>query len=370
MKLTSISDFCFLLLTAIAFKDICSFVKYLLYSEPIIELSKPFYKNAHADFFFLPLISTLIDGGVESRDIMLICGEPQRNSYEEFCNQNNIRLTIIPATFYKQFYSKQSLWYKNLYSEPKVDHSYEKITSFFAGTLQDFKPDVIFPFAAPVPFFNTLFPEAIIFQSEAGFSSRAPFPLSIFLDPFGGQKNNFIAKSISDFKKLGNSTYKSQWIESIRSLYIDKIIDAKNPFIDLNIKKNYPFDKYILLPLQFSGHYLFDLHCNFDTQLDFIFYVLDNISEDVGVIVTEHANRIYGDVITEEIGDFLRSKYKNFIFYKEFRDYEPCSQYLLSQVDGVISVQSSVALQALLWKKPIFIIGDSYLKTFSRRSLH
>jgi capsule polysaccharide modification protein KpsS len=119
----------------------------------------------------------------------------------------------------------------------------------------------------------------------------------------------------------------------------------------------------ILLSLQRFDSPLFRTQANFKDQIEYIKYVLDNVDNNIAVIVTEHKkDRILG---FEVIYDYFKNNYKNFIYWTETSNINNSSQFLLDLVDGVITISSTVGLQALLHKKPLFVPSNiSYLTTF------
>jgi hypothetical protein len=88
--------------------------------------------------------------------------------------------------------------------------------------------------------------------------------------------------------------------------------------------------------------------------------VLDNAPDNVGIIVTKHPRFIsYFDA---ETIDFLKGRYCNLLFDESFDEYFSASQFLLPEVDGVISMVTSVATQAMIYDKKIVSFSDSFLK--------
>ncbi len=92
-------------------------------------------------------------------------------------------------------------------------------------------------------------------------------------------------------------------------------MDAINPFrkqFELWRKK---YRKLVLLSLQVSGHTSFDALCVYESQNHYLTDVLEKMSEDVGVVVTEHPKF---PVITKSIYSDYICRYPNFIYEVDF----------------------------------------------------
>ena len=114
----------------------------------------------------------------------------------------------------------------------------------------------------------------------------------------------------------------------------------------------------VLLPLQVSPYFSYNAHVTFQDQFDFLCYVLDRIDSEVGVVITQHSDwddPLRGDGMI----DYITSTYPNAIISDKLRETRFCSQYLMDLVDGVISVSSTVGLQALIFQKPLFVVGNN-----------
>ena len=63
--------------------------------------------------------------------------------------------------------------------------------------------------------------------------------------------------------------------------------------------------------------------------------------------------------------EFLEKQYPNFIFNEKINKMQSASSILTLLVDGVVSVSSSVALQALFWNKIVIAAGNSHINGIS-----
>lgn len=83
---------------------------------------------------------------------------------------------------------------------------------------------------------------------------------------------------------------------------------------------------------------------------------------DIGVYVTEHP---FSPVITDRNINWLRRRFKNFIYNPEHKDIRWASQFIVPHVDGVITVSSSLGYQAVFHGKYLCVIGESHLSVLA-----
>ena len=150
---------------------------------------------------------------------------------------------------------------------------------------------------------------------------------------------------------------------------ISCILKIHNPFKKMDFKDDGKFERAILLPLQVSGYYAFDGNVPYKSQFDFLCSVLEEVPHHTRVIVTEHNS--FGSIFNNRTLGYLNAKYPHFFYHEKFTEVKGSSQYLLSMVDAVVGVTSSVLLQAVLLDKPVKVIGDSHISPFScKHGLH
>ncbi|MET4692171.1 HAD family hydrolase [Endozoicomonas lisbonensis] len=232
----------------------------------------------------------------------------------------------------------------------------------------NWSPDIIVCYEGAAPYLNSMFPEAVFINSTLGMLSRAPFPELGCFDPCGVFKLSYLKKFENELRSLKASPYQIELLEKLRNKY-SQYIKKNNPIRPEDIPGN--FDKIILLPLQVTGYFAFDdnlpegIKC--ENQLDFVKYVLETVPSSIGVYVTLHGAE--DDLFDETTLKILREKHSNFLFSPEIQKIRWCSQWLLPYVDGVATVSSSVGLQAIIWKKPVFTFGDSHVSAFNAGEL-
>ena len=188
-------------------------------------------------------------------------------------------------------------------------------------------------------------------------TSRPPFPLSFYLDPMGLYKKSILAKKCKEINSEPIDKSGKMFLEKYRDFFLP-LISSKDPFSQFKESYKGKFDYLILLPLQTEGFWL-NGNCNLHSQFQLVQKLLSNIPASIGVLVTTHPGYPW---ITPDIEKFFKSSYPNFLFSPELQKVSYASQYLIDSVDAVLSVSSMVGLQALIWKKNLYGIGETQLK--------
>jgi len=334
----------------------------LYYFEPWIELSRPELRYHNVRYQMLPQARGLIESG---HTITFLMGDSTYyKCLEENLDFGKVEVKIILQTDLKKIFKSYNEATISL-AKHSISGEKEKILiKLYESILKDvLVPNVIISFLTPASFFNKIYNEALLLYTEFGIFSRAPFPRSFYFDPFGLFKDSFLRQYEKELKSLVLSSSEEEELYSFRKAFLYEGINLKNPFKYLNLDPMSKFDKIFLLPLQFSNYFGFDAYSNYDSQFDFLMDILEKVPKNIGILVTEHNG--WEPVITEHNLNYLQNNFDNFIYKPDIYSYTNASQYLLPLVDGVISVSSSVGLQALLWGKPIISVWESHLKLFS-----
>lgn len=237
-------------------------------------------------------------------------------------------------------------WHNNNYSNSEL----KKFIHLITEKLENFKPDIIITFLTPAPYWKAIFPDTLHFYTEYGVFSRPPYPESYYFDPFGYFGNSFITKYIDLIKQHKLTCRQKIYLKKLRKTFLAKKL-TKNEEVAIPAKFN-DFKKKVLLPLQFDNHFVFNGYSKYIDQFDYLCNIMDRIDSSIGVIVTEH--NYWGRIINEKNIDYLTTTYPNLIFDFSFQKIKASSQFFLPHIDGIITITSSVGLQGLIWKKPIF----------------
>ena len=342
-------------------------MKILIYVEPWIQMGNPLLRDVWVYLHsYRPLeglnawYDSIEDASPKYR---FIIGDSIQYGLSEsgLTPPRNVTFTVIEQPelwkIFPNYRNALRSWLDGSYSEDQL----EAMCGLLAEKLLGYAPDIIISFT-PAPFLQHLFPDSLVLYKEYGIFSRAPYPESWFLDCCGIGKNSFLVKYREQINAERPSEAGKAMLEKLRGLYLDDVLTGNNEYQALVDNYRNQYSSLVLLPLQVTDCYMFYCHCDFSDQFEYLCYVLHHLSDDIGVVITEHPD--FPELTPEHV-KYLRHTYKNFIYHPEFRKCYGVSQFLLGNVDAVVTVSSSIGLQALLWKKPLFVIGDSHLSAFS-----
>jgi hypothetical protein len=328
----------------------------LFYVEPLIEMGRPYWKQPWANDFCLLIINSLRKSSRgDSWKFAIAFNEPLSWKFngDEGIHQVVFTQEELLHPFSENAYEIAKRWYEKKYSAGEMEY-YKKLIQRKAG---DFIPDIIIAFA-PAPFLTEAFPKALLLYQEYSIFSRPPLPRSWYLDPLGMFSQSSLAKFQEQIRTQPLSGEQQKRVQSFKTRLKELILE-KSPFRALisDFRKNRKY--LVLLPLQFSGYYSFDSMVKYKNQYDFLEDVLRATPETIGVVVVSHPEY---PVVTDETQEYLHRKYPHFIYHPAFGDYYAASQYLMAEVDGVITVSSSVAWHTLFWDKKLIDLSGGNFK--------
>ena len=237
----------------------------------------------------------------------------------------------------------------------------------YAGLLRealgDFVPDAIFS-VTPGAQLRAAFPDALFFSSAPAAYSRPPFPLTFFLDPVGLWDRSMPARQAAALLDREPTPAERALLDAFRQRF-GSYFRAVSPFGAVLADLRARHRAVGLLPLQFAGEPGFDFNAPFRSQAEYLFHVLETLPPDVALLVVEHPTaRWLGDYIDDDTRELIGWRYPNVVFL-DFRAADSAGQTLVADVDFVISVSSSIGLQALFFGKPLVAVGWSHLVPFA-----
>jgi HAD superfamily hydrolase (TIGR01549 family) len=341
-------------------------LKVLYYLEPWVELDFPLFRLGTIRNHLRKEAANLLQSGYE---VALMCSEAISWEVEKagLLPSNLKRLTVS-----KQQLNKFAPNYFTASMQPfrsSEDGGFlEQYACVIRDSLQGFEPDIIIAYETAFSrYLRVIFPEALVLDSTLGAFSREPYPETFCYDPFGSfaesALNTFDINELCPDVDLDQAT---EFIDPIRAGYASTLTSA-SPFNEMRIRKKH--DAVLLLPLQVSKYFAFDAflpaNIEFNSQFEYLCWVLESVPKNIGVYVTEHG---FSPVITDRNHKWLKSQYSNFIYDDANRDVKWVSQYLLQHVDGVITVSSSLGFQAALYNKFLCVPGCSHLSSLADAS--
>lgn len=322
----------------------------LFHVEPLIEMQRPFLKTGWATDFCRRIADSLLAFRDRDFRFRIVLSEPVALRFEhDEIEKIVLRQREIFEAFGSSDYLEISIaWQNRTYREEQVTRT----SALYSRKLGGFEPDLIVCFSA-VPYLERLFPSALIFHKEYSIFSRKPYPQTWFFDPCGMYDRTFLNVFSRDIRKTSIPDKGRRLLRDFKH-GCRELIRSASPFRPLLSEMREKHRALALLPLQFSGYVGFDSFIGHRSQYDFLLDVLERAPDDVGVVVTTHPDYNH---MTDEVIEYLRYQHANFIYDRSFETYCAPSQYLLADVDSVITVSSSIGLQTLLWDIPLINPG-------------
>lgn len=338
----------------------------LFYVDPIIERGKPKFKDGWANYFSLNLIKTITNYDYDKSSkpvIYIVLNEPLAQLFEGREYVQNV-VVVSQKELLKVFewdsFEAEIAWQKGEYSKLQLEY----YCTLYRNKLGNFVPDVIITLSN-VPFFRELYPNALILHEEYGVFSRKPFPETWYFDIYGMQGVTYLNKNWGDIQNKFRLEPDKIEILSKFKKKITEGIRGKSPFDKIMSKYLIKFKHLVLLPVYPSESFVFSSLSSFNNTYQFLIYMLENIPSNIGIVVTTHPEYNF---LTHDLVNYLRDTYSNFIYEFEFEEVYAPSQYLMSYVDAVITLSTSLALQTLLWGKKFITYNKDYMKFVSDAS--
>lgn len=220
--------------------------------------------------------------------------------------------------------------------------------------------DVVLMHESHAPYLQQVWPDALVLHGMFGVTHRAPFPRTYFYDANGLYSKSLLASHCQEI--LDSTTVDARderLLGQIRSWYGAQILPHDPVWRHAEVIRH-KYEKILLLPLQVDNYFAFDGCTQFANQLEFMEHVLETVPSNWGVWVTRHGE--YASSVDSYLLEGFAKKYSNFIYVDALDAVPTVSTCLLAHVDGVVSVSSSVALQAaVIYDLPVVAAGQSHI---------
>lgn len=332
------------------------------YFEPWLELGRPYLRYHNFRHQMGPQIRALVRAGVT---VDVFIGDTTwQKCREDGYQGDGARIHVIAQQELTEIFPDYCSATVSLARDTASAAQKAAMGQLLKDKLQGAVPDVFISFLSPVPFVSEMWPETLVLYTEFGLFSRAPYPRSFYFDRFGLFNQSYLGRYGQELRKRPVTAAAIARLNDFRLRTQAPLVASAPDKREIGASK---FRHTLLLPLQFSNYFGFDAYCRFKSQFEFLEHALSQIPDDIGVIVTEHSG--WPEVVTEHNRDYLSNRYPNALLADNFRHIQNPSQVLLHMADGVVSVSSSVGLQALFLGKPVFALGDTHLTPFSAGEL-
>lgn len=346
----------------------------LFFVEPLVMHSRPFHYWAWLDYCSRTYRAFLEQGGL-GYDFRFVVNEAlaeralaMRDPDEPPARrgQDLRERVVVPmkqAPIRALFERPNAAILSALHEGTATDEQRRGYAGLVADALDGFRPDVVIT-RTPAAFLREAFPSTMVLGTELGPFSRTPFPLTMFYDPVGMWARSAPAVHADELLARAPDDEERELLAALRGHY-EEWFRAASPFGPLEARLRRRFKRLALLPLQFGGESGFDLNGPFRNQGEYLLHVLENVPADVAVLVVEHPTALWlGDHIDDETRAWVKGRFEN-VFFVDPRASDAPGQMLVPHVDHVISLSSSIGMQALFWKKGLHTVGWSHLAPFA-----
>lgn len=334
----------------------------LFYLEPSIELGNPLFRYATLRNSLIPQIKTLQSADHKIAVLMSspVAEKAVKDGYGRLIEH---MVVVDPLEWVRgeNVLGRSLRHHKGLITNEEVDH----IKSMINGARPaDFEPDLIIAWETSCEFLRTIYPNVRMLFQMPGFFSHPPFASMVSIN--NGLLDNSFVSDVHDKKNLEREISE---IDKFRN-HEKHFLRAVSPVRELIKRAREQFDRIILFPLQVDGYFMIDgVLGERGSQFEALVNVLSDLPKDIGLWVTNYKSRdAQSQVLSYETACYLESRFPNLIYYKETDDILYVSQFLVPDVDGVITISSSLGYQAAFWKKPLLTLGISHITTFATAS--
>ncbi|MGO3338675.1 HAD-IA family hydrolase [Psychrobacter sp.] len=324
----------------------------LLYTNPFLTRNKLDFYSGAINKKLIPQALTLLEHNNEVTVFL------NRASYEQINRSHSGDIKFIVVEMTDQFFLENVS--KDIEKELYLGNSdyVNKLSEWFLLKLNGNSFDCVIGWETPINFIEKSLPKATVISEMPGFLSRVPYPELYTFDTYGLFKDSQI--TTTDFKVDSNIVHQAnELLELVRhqgAQTINKITPFSRAFLD-------PDDQYKcihLMPLQVLGQYAFDVDSSYNSLSAQIIDTLQKLPSNHGLVITKYVAGGFDGGIDNDTISYIKEQYPNLIYFPIFELLDNVSQYLLPNVDTVITLSSSIGVQALLFNKPLIALNSIY----------
>lgn len=328
----------------------------LFYLEPAIELGNPEFRYATLRSSIVAQVTALRGAGVNTHCIVsqVIAERALRDGHVEALGSLS---TIDPLTWTEG----ENTLERSLRHQAKAykEGEHTRLANLLKADLPaGFEPDIILVWEAPMSCLGEIFPKARIIYQMPGFFSRAPFANLVAFD----------TGLLGDSTVPANPSVSAAEISALEALrdhearFLSSIAPTQVSINDLKQR----FRSVVLLPLQIDGYFMIDSVLGRRSQFDVLVDIMSRMPANQALVVTNYwSGQTRSAVLTAQNISYLRSRFPNFAYFENFDKIPSVSQLLVPEMDGVITISSSLGYQAAFWQKPLLTLGASHISPFA-----
>lgn len=333
----------------------------LLYVEPWVEISEDFRFGSFKHFYSILNDLKNFDPNLNIKFLI-------SDSLYSIATHNNMKLNenVIQLSLkeIEKIYPDYKIASSNTYNNTCTAEESKNLGKIVQKKLGNWKPDLILMHETHAPYLTDLYPKSLILHAMYGMTHKEPYPQTFLFDNKGLYANSILAKM--DWNSIDLNEGDIETLKKIKNWYAQQLI-PHDPVWGIIEKYQSNYEKLILLPLQVDDYYAFDECSSYKNQYEYLSDILDRIPKEWGLVVTGHSG--YSPCVSDIQLANLKLEYPNLIQNDQIDNIPYVSQVLMPHIDAVISVSSSIGLQALLFNKPLIVAGSSHLNSVKTTEL-
>ncbi|MNJ20740.1 hypothetical protein D3C77_150780 [compost metagenome] len=331
----------------------------IFFLEPAIELGNPVFRYPTLRSSIVSQVVALKGAGANVHCIMstAVAEHALRDGHMKALGTVSV-IDPIQWTEGENTFERSLRHQEGTFREGEVDRLAGLIKE---GLPEGFEPDVVLVWESPMPYLQSIFEKARILYQMPGFFSRSPYPELISFDD--GLLHNSAPLELEACAPEDHDAI--QELREYERRFLNSVAPTKVALSE--VKKR--FQRVILLPLQIDNYFMISSVIGRKSQFDVLIEVLKKIPSDYALLVTNYwSGQTRSAVLTRQNIEYLRSRYPNFVYVELFDNIPSVSQLIVPDIDGVVSISSSLGYQAAFWQKPLLTLGQSHISKFASAS--
>ena len=298
----------------------------------------------------------------DKADVKFLLYEKQYKENQELKLINNYSMKSLTEIDINYIF-QQDLTYEQIYEKIHFGNfekdEQKRLKNVFIDKFGEWIPDIIViqGFYSTELIWKDIFPQALCLSQENGIFSRYPFYRTLCYEPYNTIFNSFFNKYKENIEFFSINSKENKSIKNFKKSFT-KLIDNISPIKEELKYYKRKFKKIILLPLIWTGAEVIKKECFYNTEFDFIKFVLSKISKNTALCITIHPSQ--SAILKEDI-KYLQDKYPNFIYLSKTDNADCCnSLFYFKYIDAVLNFTSKTGLMALFWDKPVLSLTKTY----------
>ncbi|MGP5533530.1 HAD family hydrolase [Psychrobacter celer] len=325
----------------------------LFYTNPFITRNKLDFYSGAINKKLIPQAQRLVESG---HKVSILLNRASYNNVDQLYF-SLIDFIVIDAEQCFDIERKYNKIEEEIYKEN--ESCINDMTSWFLEQI-DYEYDCVIAWETPVSFIQKALPASTVISEMPGILSRIPYPELYIFDTDGLFKHSMLARTnfeISD--QLVDS--KAEDLLNIINERGVNVIRKITPFTRSFLDPNNEFEYLYLLPLQVPGQYAYDTEDPYTSLTSQVIDILNQIPSNHGLVLTKYTAGGYDGGLDNLTINNIKQQFPNLIYHKAFESLDNISQYILPNIDAVITHSSSIGIQGLLFNKVLITPNSKYL---------